>query len=782
MATQVAFSDLNTWLKSQPENTIDTPYEIEVTGLTASNLRSSSISGTLGNILRRISNKFVDLSSTNIPNNVTSLGSAFIDCSTLVTSPVIPVGVTDLNSTFYNCESLINPPIIPENVTNMADTFAGCTALSYAPMIPNGVTNMNGTFLECSALTSAPVIPDSVIRLGQTFSGCIALTSAPKIPSSVTYMRGTFTDCTSLTSASIIPEGVTNMDYTFYNCPALSYKPIIPNSVTTSTDCYSGVSTPNWKGTRTQVEGFFTTETVDSEFQIFADDRTTYLESIYNIDVDNLTEYLESLPDNSETTPYKVYVRNLTTENAGTILTNLSATMIDNMPRYVDLSLTQIPNGTDMTDLFRNIFVGCNVLRIAPKLPTDQTSLIRTFDHCGLDEPPIIPSSYTNIEGAFGWCSSLKRMPDLPSNIVNIKLAFYDSGITSAYIPEGVQNAEQAFSGCDDLTSVSYVASTIINGKQTFSNCSNLVKIDEFKIPLNTLKNNTNFEGMFEYCESLSEIGYKIHESNQWHALRLKFTDDNGNSFISGRIYSKDKSFVQIPSTQITKDTLLLGIKTDELWFPLNGITDNKIDEIIGNVLDTRYTYWNKKVLNPSNKGFMIWGDNPSNFLTNLPIYAPVGFIGSYYGTTDPEGWFICDGRDTTGTTIELQTYYPELYSHLGDTNILPDLRKRFIEGADNDVGTYVEPGIPNITGSTENVQYMAGASSAGALSNTRVTSNNSAYNGNTTGTQRISINAKNGETKTDGTRKAASDYHVYGSSDTVQPASLRLNFIIKAI
>ena len=160
---------------------------------------------------------------------------------------------------------------------------------------------------------------------------------------------------------------------------------------------------------------------------------------------------------------------------------------------------------------------------------------------------------------------------------------------------------------------------------------------------------------------------------------------------------------------------------------------------------------------------------------------VPIGFVGAYYGTTDPDGWFICNGRDTTGTDIELETNFPALYAFLGNSNVLPDLRKRFVEGADNDVGTYIVAGIPNITGTTKHVQYMGGASGSGAFSHADSSSNNSAYNGNTTKTQRLSFNAKSGETKTDGTLKGANDTKVYGESDTVQPASLRLNYIIKA-
>lgn len=55
-----------------------------------------------------------------------------------------------------------------------------------------------------------------------------------------------------------------------------------------------------------------------------------------------------------------------------------------------------------------------------------------------------------------------------------------------------------------------------------------------------------------------------------------------------------------------------------------------------------------------------------------------VGFVMAYGGATDPESgnWLICDGRDTTGTNIELETYYPKLYKFLGNTNILPDWRE----------------------------------------------------------------------------------------------------------
>ena len=62
---------------------------------------------------------------------------------------------------------------------------------------------------------------------------------------------------------------------------------------------------------------------------------------------------------------------------------------------------------------------------------------------------------------------------------------------------------------------------------------------------------------------------------------------------------------------------------------------------------------------------------------------APLGSIMAYYGTTDPadKNWLICDGRDTTGTDIELETHYPSFYVFNGRSNVLPDLRECALVG-----------------------------------------------------------------------------------------------------
>lgn len=58
-----------------------------------------------------------------------------------------------------------------------------------------------------------------------------------------------------------------------------------------------------------------------------------------------------------------------------------------------------------------------------------------------------------------------------------------------------------------------------------------------------------------------------------------------------------------------------------------------------------------------------------------------VGTVKAYYSSTVPYGWFACDGTDTTSTSNRLSTYYQELYTFLGNSNVLPDLRECSLVG-----------------------------------------------------------------------------------------------------
>ena len=76
-------------------------------------------------------------------------------------------------------------------------------------------------------------------------------------------------------------------------------------------------------------------------------------------------------------------------------------------------------------------------------------------------------------------------------------------------------------------------------------------------------------------------------------------------------------------------------------------------------------------------------------------VKLPTGTILPCARKTVPDGFFWCNGTNFD------EEMYPGLYSFLG-TNKLPDLRDRTIWGANtaDDVGKYLEDGLPNVSGS----------------------------------------------------------------------------------
>lgn len=123
-------------------------------------------------------------------------------------------------------------------------------------------------------------------------------------------------------------------------------------------------------------------------------------------------------------------------------------------------------------------------------------------------------------------------------------------------------------------------------------------------------------------------------------------------------------------------------------------------------------------------------GDN--NPVTSDAVYQtlqllagiPVGFIMPQYKKVNQAGWLYLDGRDTTGTSDELETIYPALYAYLGNTNVLPDYRELALVGAEQNTtdtiathdvyteGQFKDDALQNINGrfSIRNMQTNASA------------------------------------------------------------------------
>ena len=150
----------------------------------------------------------------------------------------------------------------------------------------------------------------------------------------------------------------------------------------------------------------------------------------------------------------------------------------------------------------------------------------------------------------------------------------------------------------------------------------------------------------------------------------------------------------------------------------------------------------------------------------------PSGVVIPFAGSTAPQGYLLCDGRAVS------RTDYPYLFDTIGTTYgegdgsttfNLPNLQDKFVQGAGtNAVGTEMSAGLPNITGNHTTYDYNS-SSSSGAFTK-------SVLNWNSSPRMEGSSNAPYSQITLNASRSSS----VYGNSDTVQPPSVVMNYIIK--
>lgn len=156
----------------------------------------------------------------------------------------------------------------------------------------------------------------------------------------------------------------------------------------------------------------------------------------------------------------------------------------------------------------------------------------------------------------------------------------------------------------------------------------------------------------------------------------------------------------------------------------------------------------------------------------NIAGSCPVGTILSGLYTTAPDGFLLCNGQE-----VAIADYF-ELYTVIGSLTEcqsenegmfkVPDLRDRFLEGANGNLGTYKEAGLPNITGNMNSMMTDSGGSFSGAFY----------YNGKprTRGWQGNDYD----EIRHIGFDASRLPNSIYGKSNTVQPPALTVNYVIK--
>ena len=137
-----------------------------------------------------------EITSIEIPSNVTTLGDYVFQGRRGLTSLNLPAGITSIGSgAFYDCSGLTSLTL-PAGITEIGyNAFAGCSGLT-SLTLPAGITSIGyGAFRNCSGLTSLTIpagitslnLPNGIHFSGEgVFLGCSGLTSiyvyAEKVP------------------------------------------------------------------------------------------------------------------------------------------------------------------------------------------------------------------------------------------------------------------------------------------------------------------------------------------------------------------------------------------------------------------------------------------------------------------------------------------------------------------------------------------------------------------------------------------------------------------------
>lgn len=166
---------------------------------------------------------------------------------------------------------------------------------------------------------------------------------------------------------------------------------------------------------------------------------------------------------------------------------------------------------------------------------------------------------------------------------------------------------------------------------------------------------------------------------------------------------------------------------------------------------------------------------------------VPIGSIIPYSSTTAPKGFMICDGSEIS------KTDYADLYAVIGDKFgsasdgkfKLPDLRDKFVQGANGNLGESKDAGLPNITGElgyfnpATGGHYYQGLNYGYDAFKQSITTDSTVEVG-CTRIQQAEAEVEDGKPSI--AKFNASDSNsIYGNSDTVQPPSVCLTYIIKA-
>ena len=333
------------------------------------------------------------------------------------------------------------------------------------------------------------------------------------------------------------------------------------------------------------------------------------------------------------------------------------------------------------------------------------------------------------------------------------------------------------------------------NGENLYTIDIGTMKIKQIALPYGKIidyaqKSNGAFSCLFEnqpFGKTVNFIpNWETHEFDVQETEAISEETKNiQKMFISdiGEVYAEQGE---------SADTLYIAGLTYDTSIKVHTVNGDKtIPTLDGmNKLETRVQNIEKKVSSSENKMSLIETEinevnkniadvnaNVESVGEQVAQWVLIGEVKQYLGATIPDKYLLCNGQEIA------QADYPELYAVIGSLECcqsgnegmfkVPDLRGRFFEGANGNLGTVKEAGLPNIVGNFE--AQSIGAKSVGSNS-----SDSPLFKVARVGTVDSGTSQTNNYQNVV-TFDASQVNSIYGKSDTVQPPAISVNYIIRA-
>ena len=461
------------------------------------------------------------LRSLSLPSNTTKIGDWAMsqqNNSTYRLSHIdIPAGVTEIGRDAFR-RTAITEVTIPAGVTRLEDeTFYECNKLQKATL-PDGITYIgNSCFSENKELLDVNM-PTSLEAIGEyafcnnekrstpiVFPATLKSIAAHAFRNnyrvkSITFNNGleslgscAFSDCSDVESISL-PESITQMaDRVFQGCDSItqftfpSSITVVPEAVLYHCDKLQQVTLASGT-TRIAAYAF-------ENCPQLATMNLTEQTSLTDINIHafaNTGFTTVTLPNSLTTVDYSAFreCQQLESINVPTGLTIVPYDFVCYSPK---LTSVQMHDGIRVVG--HNAFLGCPLLNGVVLNDEITTIEYDAFNGCSSLQLTKLPDALTHIgDRAFRGTAAITGDLTVPSGVTTLGYqAFYESGITSAVLPESITSwGSEIFRLCRSLEHVQLPNSLTRVGNYMFQYCTSLEDID---LP-----------------ESVTEIGYCAFE------------------------------------------------------------------------------------------------------------------------------------------------------------------------------------------------------------------------------------------------------------------------------